>query len=29
MYDVQLAENMNRFNDIFASCQKRGHPWHG
>ncbi len=29
MYDFQLVENVNLFNDIFASCQKRDRPWRG
>ena len=29
MYDFQLVENVNLFNEIFASCQERKRAWHG
>ena len=29
MYDFQLVDNVNLFNEIFPACQKRDRPWHG
>ena len=27
MYDFQLVDNVNLFNEIFPACQKRDRPW--
>jgi hypothetical protein len=27
MYDFQLVDNVNLFNEIFPSCQERERPW--